>query len=200
MISISKGMGGLLALCLAASLCGGCGGGGGGDSSSTSVATTPAPGTSTGGGGGGAPTPVPTLSQSGKTSDGLTLTLAEDKATVPVGGAETYTISVINTTANAVGISAVLGGQKPAPDATLEVVNSAGIVVFPQRKPGLAPPPPPVNNVVTLTPGDSLSETVVVAAFAAADTYTATAIFRVTDSVSKPPETVQVSGLQVTAH
>ena len=116
MISINKGAGGLLALCLAASLCG-CGGGGG--SSSAGVAPAPTPGSSTGGGSGGTPTPAPTLSQSGQTSDGLTLTLAENNATVPVGGAEIYTISVTNTTPNAIGISAVLGGAKPAPDATL---------------------------------------------------------------------------------
>ncbi len=140
---------GLLALPLLA----GCGGGGGGGSSSPT------------------PTPIPvpsSLTVTGQTAAGLTASLTEASATVPVNGTLVYTLTLTNTTAAAIPVRAI-GDNTPS--ALLTVTNPAGLTSF-QPVPG----PPPFQNG-SLAPGQSFTKTVTANGFAAAGVYSASATF-----------------------
>lgn len=154
-------------LFLALLLLGGCGGGGGGSTGGN------------GGGGGGTLTgPDPTaLAVSGTTPGGLAVSLAQDRATVPTGSTVTYTLTLNNTTPNPVDIQTVVqpGDGLPLVPATLQVVNTAGAIVYPFTTP--APQP---TSRVTLQPGQFLTETLTLSnVFRAQDRYRATATFTV---------------------
>lgn len=160
-------------LVLALLLFSGCGGGGSNGGSGG--------GGNTGGGGNGGgtlPGPDPTaLSVSGTTPGGLTVSLAQDRATVPTGGTVTYTLALNNTTANPVDIQTVVqpGDGLPLVPATLQVVNTAGAVVYPF---GTTPAQP--KSTVTLQPGQYVNETLTLSnLFRAQDRYRATATFTI---------------------
>lgn len=161
----------------------GCGGGGGGDNGSSSTppptnipVPTPTP-TPT-------PTPGPTLSLSAN-AHGLTATLAENAATVAVGGVVNYTLTLTNTTGTTATFNAP---SATAPPAYLVVNDSSG-------KPVFNPIPPPPFNQVTLPPGQALTQTISVQTFAAPGTYNATVSFSFSDGT---PATI-IGPLAVTA-
>lgn len=152
-------------LLLALLLFNGCGGGGG---------------NSSGGGNGGGPLvgPDPTaLSVSGTTPGGLTVSLAQDQATIPTGSTVTYTLTLNNTTASPVDIRTVVQANDGLPlvPATLQVVNTAGVVVYP-----FSTPPEQPKSSVTLQAGQFLTETLSLSnLFRSQDRYRATATFTV---------------------
>ncbi len=165
---VQRFLGGAPVLFFALLLFCGCGGGG----SSTG-------GKNNGGNGGGAlPGPDPTaLAVSGVTPGGLTVSLAQDRATVPTGGTVTYTLTLNNTTPNPVEIDTVVqpGSGLPLVPATLRVVNTAGTVVYP-----FGAPPAQTTSRVTLQPGQYVNETLTLSnLFRAQDRYRATATFTV---------------------
>lgn len=159
-------------------LLGGCGGGGGNN---------------TGGNGGGTLTgPDPTaLSVSGTTPGGLAVTLAQDRATVATGSTVAYTLTLNNTTPNPVAIQTVVqsGDGLPLVPATLQIVNTAGAVVYPFSTPTQQP-----TSTVTLQPGQYLTETLTLSnLFRTQDRYRATATFTV------GPSTTSIGPLVLTA-
>lgn len=160
----------------------GCGGGGGGDNT------------------GGTNTPPPIVSVSVVAGDGLTATLTESAAAIAKGGSVIYTEVLKNTTAKAIVLNQ-FASNAAAPDADLTVLNSAGIVVYSssQLKPGQNGPPAPPGSTVTLSPGQSLTLSLTVTAFAQTDTYAATAIFHVTESGTGFQQNVKVGPLSLTA-
>ena len=151
----------------------GCGGGGGNgniDNGTTSTeASTGTTGSTTGSTGNGE-TGGGVLSVSVMEANGLTATLAEDKNAASVGGTVTYTLTLSNKTAASVPVNynASLPSQ---PSASLIVRDGSGNTVF-QPVPGS----PPLDTLALL-PGQSLSKTLTVTAFAASGTYDATATF-----------------------
>lgn len=145
----------------------GCGGGGG----------------SSNGGGGDRPLPGPdptTLSLSATTADGLAVSLAQDRATIPVNSGVVYTLSLTNNNSTAVTIQAPTqpGSNQPLIPVDLTIVDSVGKEVYPD---GLSNAPtkhtgPAVS--LTLQPGQFLSETVSLSSiFPQRDRYQATATF-----------------------
>ena len=166
----------------------GCGGGGGGGNS--------AGGSNTGG------VVTPPLSVSTPAGPGLSATLAEDNSVVAVGGTETYTLTLTNISSAAITVNASLNGSALAPQASLEILNAAGVVVYPTRQPlhGLvAPPPPPVDNTNTLQPGQSFAQTLPLAVFQSAGSYNAAATFEVAQSPSTTTQVVVAGPVTVTA-
>jgi hypothetical protein len=151
----------------AATLLSGCGGGGGGGGSSSSPAQ-----------------PGPSITQTAV--DGLVAKLAESSGTVSIGGSTTYTLTLTNNTGASVAINTT--GTDPT-------VLSAGLVVQNQSDVDVYDPVPgtPPLDSGSLASGQSLTETVVVSAFANAGTYTATAAFE------NPIGGVTVTPLTVTA-
>ncbi len=145
----------LLSLLLA-----GCGGGGGGSDSTFTGATL-------------SPAPAP-LSASAATPSGLTATLAQDRAAVPVGGTVTYTLTLANNTGQPITFTNQLIGSN------LQVVSPSGQTVFPL--PGMGPTNAsvPVALPMTLTPGQSSSGTITASGvFTSPGKYTATATFAI---------------------
>ena len=148
----------------------GCGGGGGENNN--------------GGNGGGTLTgPDPTaLSMTGTTPGGLAVSLAQDRATVPTGSTVTYTLTLNNTTTNPVDIQTVVQSSDGLPlvPATLQVVNTAGAVVYP-----FSAPTPQPTSTVTLQPGQYITETLTLSnLFRAQDRYRATATFTVSGATT----------------
>ena len=90
-------------------------------------------------------------------SDGLTATLTEDRSTVPVGGTVTYTVTLTNSTAQPVTYQPVYGpGSAPPVPASLTVTDPSANVVYPV---GPSPQLVYIGPSITLTPGQSVSET-----------------------------------------
>jgi hypothetical protein len=158
-----------LSLALAATLLAGCGGGGGGGSSSTA--------------------PLPT-SVSAQAQDGLTISLAEDRAIIAPNDVVTYTVTVANDTAAPITYDQVTG---QAPDLTIK--DSGGNIVwggaFPASTQVVGLPVP-----VTLAPGQSASMPPTgITALSSRGDYYATANFSVTGASS--PQTTSVGALEV---
>ena len=143
-------------------------------------------------------------------SNGLTATLTEDRATVPVGGTVNYTVTLANLTAQPVTFQPVYGpGSSPPVPASLTVTNPAGAVVYPV---GPLPQVVSVGPSVTLTPGQSVSGTQAVTTtpvtgltngegYSRAGVYAATATFGFVPSASGSGQTNEPVGpLSVTAN
>ncbi len=167
---------GAAALAFSSLLLAGCGGGGGGNgnsgsgTTSTGTSSTGTSGTSTGNTGGSGP-----LSVSVTEANGLTATLAEDKNIVAVGGTVTYTLTLANKTPAAVLIS-YSSATPTQPPASVVVRNAVGSVVY-SPLPGF----PALDNL-SLLPGQSLTASQAVAAYALPGVYNATSTF--SDSVN----------------
>jgi hypothetical protein len=145
---------------LTLSLLAGCGGGGGGSSSPT---PTPVP----------TPTPTPTppaLTVSGMTATGLTASLTEASGTVSVNGTLVYTLTLTNTTANAIPVHAT---RIPVttPAAGLIITGPSGAITF-----SPVPGAPGIENG-SLAAGQSVSLTETANGFTAPGVYSATATF-----------------------
>lgn len=125
--------------------------------------------------------PTPTvITANAINSDGLTGTLTESAATVPVGSSIQYTLALTNTTNQAVLIHAPYFGQTPSVVVPLylEVDNSAGNRVYPSTSvTGLGAPSRTLDE--TLQPGQTISEVVPVSGFTTKGLYTARAQFLV---------------------
>ena len=129
--------------------------------------------------------------------DGLTATLAEDRATVAVGGVVTYTVTLANTTAQPITYHPVIGGVTPSGGvpATLVVKDAGGGTAFPV---GPMPAIIFIGPSTTLGPGQSVSGTLAVGGsdegrYSAAGQYSASAFFTLqtgTDSASQTTTTV----------
>jgi len=111
--------------------------------------------------------------------NGLTLTLAEDKASVPVGGQVVYTETLLNATAAPIQAT-IIGADTDAPHSLemYELLSVVGAAVGPIAYDGgpfqyLPVAPPPITTV-TLQPGQSLSGTATYR-LTRADRYTAQA-------------------------
>ena len=157
---------GLLTLPLLA----GCGGGGGGGGSSPTPIPTPTPIP--------IPTPTPTpsaLTATATSASGLTASLTQASSTVAVNGSLLYTLTLTNSTANAIPVHSN-GLNTPA--AGLVVRNSSGLIVY-----APVPGPAPVLNA-TLAAGQSLTTTVTANGFTAAGTYNTTATFSDDETVA----------------
>ncbi len=153
---------GLVILLLPLGVVIGCGGGGGGGNGSSDP-------------NGGLVGPDPTsLSLSGTTPDGLTVTLAQSKSTIATGGSLVYTYTITNSTPSPISVqtSDQTGTSSPLVPASIGIVNSAGASVF-------TLPAPAAAKTLTLQNGDSYSETLTVTnIFTRVDRYSATATFQ----------------------
>lgn len=135
------------------------------------------------------PAPHP-LSISATLPDGLLATVTEDRASVPVGGTVTYTMTLANTTAQPITFQAVRGGTPSAGVGdTLSLMDARGNIVYPQ---GAFPTIVSYGPLTTLEPGQSASGTLAVGAdknlgqFAPAGRYTATVSFAVQSPSGTP--------------
>ena len=151
------------------------------------------------GGGGGSATPTaPSLSASVPTPIGLTAQLAEDRATVPVGGTVAYTMTLTNNTGQAITYLPVLfAGNTPTPQtgSSLQVLGPTGQTVFAA---GSGFDASSAGPAVTVAPGQSVSASVPgVNTFAAAGRYTATAVFVVKASSSSAAQATTVGPLAI---
>ena len=158
---------------LTLSLLAGCGGGGGGNGNSGGGTTTTGTtsGTSTGTSSTGTNTGGTTpLTTSAVTATGLTATLTEASSTVGVNGTLVYTLTLTNTTANAVPVHAT-AIPVTTPAAGLIVTGPSGAISF-EPIPGAAP----VYNG-TLAAGQAISLTETANGFTTAGTYSAVATF-----------------------
>lgn len=138
-----------------------------------------------GGGGGNGNGTMPTTSMGGNNSSpsansisvstpsGLIATLSEPSTVVGVNGSVTYTLSIRNPTATPIAIQAIPSPPAipTAPAATLVVRDAASSKVY-EPMPGI-----PALNVATLAPGQTLSTTIAVSAYATRGAYYATANF-----------------------
>lgn len=135
------------------------------------------------------PTPHP-LSVSATLPDGLLATVAEDRASVPVGGTVTYTMTLANATAQPITFRTLRGGMPSAGvgDA-LSLLDARGNIVYPQGVFKLFIYRSPL---ITLVPRQSMSGTLAVGAdkyrgqIASAGRYTATMSFDVESSSGMP--------------
>jgi len=124
--------------------------------------------TGCGGGGSGQPTfggPDPTaLSASATTPNGLTATVAQEKASTSTGAPLTYTLTLANPTSLAVTVQAVggldaQGGydlSKVQPDVSFQIADTSGKLVYPDPTvphPNAAIAPVPI----TLPAGQAIS-------------------------------------------
>jgi hypothetical protein len=131
--------------------------------------------------------PDPTArSVSATTPDGLTATLAQATATVPVASQVVYTLSLTNNTTAPVTIQEAQYVYSPQtlvfPGGLARIVDAAGNQVYPAALTlaGSGAPPPPSKQVaVIVQPGQAVSDTVTLPSlFSRQDRYRATATFR----------------------
>ena len=149
------------------------------------------------------PAPQP-RSVSAALPDGLTATLAEDRATVAVGGVVTYTLTLANGTAQPITYQPILGGVGPSGGvpASLLVLDPRGRTAFPL---GALPSVVAVGPNITLAPGQLVSGTIAVGSsnrggYSAAGRYTASAAFTVqTGQSGASPSATAVGPLEVDA-
>lgn len=153
---------------LTISLLAGCGGGGGGNGNSNPGTTTT---TGTTGANTGNNSSSSATSLSVTTTNGLVATLSEPSKLVGVGGTVVYTVSITNPTAAGVTIQSASQSAPTTPAASLVVRDAAGNKVYDPLPGG-----PPVFTA-TLAPGQTLSTTVTVNAYAARGVYNASVNF-----------------------
>lgn len=175
----------------------GCGGGGG------SSATAPTPPVLSPGPLPPVPIPAPTLAVSAPALSNFTATLSENAASISVGGTVNYTVTLANTSSTPATILTNTSNGVSVPIATLRVSSSSGQTLYPPvsqpgARPQDGPPPPPSSGVVTLQPGQSLSQTRALAVFSKADTDQAVATFTVAANLTDTPQTVTLNALPLT--
>lgn len=135
----------------------------------------------------------------------FTVSLAEDSATIPVGGTVNYTLTLTNTSSSTATVIVAVENSQTVPQAVLRVSNPNGTTVYPVARPGVAhvnppPPPPPLDVPATLAPGQSLTTIHrAVSAFASAGTYQAVATFTVASTNADAKQMVTLPSLGVTA-
>ncbi len=158
--------------------------------------------TGCGGGGGSSPAGVlsPPLTVSARMADGLTATLSEDHATVPVGGNVAYTFTLTNHTTQPITYIAVSYANAPvaATSNSLEIVDAAGVTTFSAGGPS---GPPQDGLSFTLAPGASSPSGISIdaGAFPTTGEYTATAVFRLRTAPGSAVQTTTVGPVAVAA-
>ena len=152
-------------------------------------------------------TPAPAVtSVSAPALSSFTAKLSEDVSSVGVGGTVNYTVTLTNSSGAAATVTTNTVSGVNVPDNSLSIRNSTGKTVYPPgSQPGMRPldapppPPPPLNSgVVTLQPGQSISQTRAISVFSQAGAYQAVATFTVAANSTDTPQTVTLSALPVT--